>query len=84
MTRKYLCLRGRHGIKLKTNKRRLAVTVIIVSLYQTLAHRSFTETAECLVERDEQVRRFFTIALLKRFSAFLEILKSDWLDDVIQ
>ena len=71
-------------LKLKTNKRRLAVTVIIVTLYQTLAHRSFTETAECLVERDEPVRRFFTIALLRRFSAFFEILKSDWLDDVIQ
>ena len=27
---------------------------------------------------------FFTIALLRRFSAFCEILISDWLDDVIQ
>ena len=54
-------------LKLKTNKRRLAVTVIIVTLYQTLAHRSFTETAECLVERDEPVHSFFYYCTPKTF-----------------
>ena len=54
-------------LKLKTNKRRLAVSVIIVTLYQTFAHGSFTETAECLVERDEPVRRFFYYCTPKTF-----------------
>ena len=43
------------GLPWNSNKnhwRRLAVTVIIVPLYQTLARRNFMETAECLVERD--------------------------------
>ena len=30
------------------------------------------------------VDSFFTIALLRRFSTFCEILTSEWLDDVIQ
>ena len=48
-------------LKLKTNKRRLAVSVIIVTLYQTLACLSFTETAECLVERDYNLSRIWTL-----------------------
>ena len=33
-------------------KPRFGVTNVIVTLFQTLVRRSFTETAECLVKRD--------------------------------
>ena len=36
----------------KQNKRRLPVTVIIMTLYQILARQSIIETVGCLVEQD--------------------------------
>ena len=69
-------------LKIKKDKRHLAVKVIIVTIYKTLARRSFTETAECLVERDYlttlQFNRIFYIpVLLKRLATLAIIVATD-------
>ena len=69
-------------LKIKTNKRHLAVKAIIGTIHQTLARRSFTETAECLVERDNLktllLTRIFSIsALLPQLAALAIIVATD-------